>query len=98
MGAVGRPDLAEAERPARGGGRAVGLVEEPVVGSHRPVEPDRMVEARPDEVLPTAAEPGETRRQQGQVADEGERGGVHRRRCRPGARPPGTRPSDFVSG
>ena len=46
VGAVGGPDLAEAQRPAAGRRRAVGLVEEPLVGAHRPVEPDRVVEAR----------------------------------------------------
>ena len=46
VGAVGRPDLAEAERPAGRRRGAVGLVEEPLVGAHRRVEPHRVVQAR----------------------------------------------------
>ena len=87
--AVGGPDLAEAQRPAAGGRRAVGLVEEPLVGADRPVEPHRVVEARADEAAaPAAAEPGEPGRQQGQVADEGQR---RRRARRVVGQPPATR-------
>ena len=85
-------------RPA-GGRRAVGLVEEPLVGADRPVEPDGVVEARADEVLPqpppSRAKPG---RQQGQVADEGQRRGVHGRVVAAAGRPPGTSAQVLVSG
>ena len=47
MRAVDGPDLAEAERPAGRRRRAVGLVEEPVVGPERPVEPDGVVAGSP---------------------------------------------------
>ena len=59
--AVGGPDLTEAQRTPRGRGRAVGLVEEPVVGPHRAVEPHRVVEARADEVLPRRRRAGRSR-------------------------------------
>ena len=76
--AVSAPDLAEAQRPAGRGRRAVVLVEEPLVGAHRRVEPDRVVEAGADEPAPAGAEPGDAGREQGQVAGEGQRRGVHR--------------------
>src|SRR3954463_4187988 len=61
VGSVGGPDLPEAQRTAGRRRRTVGLVEQPVVGAYRVVEPHGVVEARSDEVRPPAPEPGENR-------------------------------------